>query len=46
MLMELFERLRQWLRPRPEENVPTDEGEDRSMLADLARLLKESEPPR
>lgn len=46
MLMELFERLRQWLRPRPEENVPADESEDRSMLADLARLLKESEPPR
>ena len=46
MLMELFERLRQWLKPTPEDDMPADQSEDRSMLADLARLLQESEPPR
>jgi len=46
MLMELFVRLRQWLRPKLEDNMPSDESEDHSSLADLARLLKESEPPR
>ncbi|MEH2513177.1 hypothetical protein V1291_004531 [Nitrobacteraceae bacterium AZCC 1564] len=46
MLMEqLFARFRQWLKPKPEDNMPADESEDRSSLADLARLLKESEPP-
>lgn len=46
MLTELFTRLREWLRPKLEANVPSDQSEDRSSLADLARLLKESEPPR
>lgn len=46
MLTELFARLREWLKPKPEDDMPSDQSEDRSMLADLARLLKESEPPR
>lgn len=46
MLAELFVRLRQWLKQKPEDSLPSDDGEDHSSLADLARLLKESEPPR
>jgi hypothetical protein len=45
MLMELIERLRQWLNPKPEGDTPADENEDHSSLADLARLLTECEPP-
>lgn len=46
MLTELFARLRQWFKSEPEDTIPVDESEDRSSLADIARLLKESEPPR
>lgn len=45
MLMELFERVRQWLKPKPEDDTPAGENEDHSSLAELARLLQESEPP-
>jgi hypothetical protein len=46
MFTELFARLRQWLRQKPDDEVPSNQNEDRSTLADLARLLRESEPPR
>ncbi len=41
MLTELFARLRQWLRQKPDDDVPSNQNEDRSTLADLARLLRE-----
>jgi len=42
--LDFVKRLRDWLAPKPE--IGTTDKQDRSSLADLARLLKEDEDNR
>jgi hypothetical protein len=42
MLKELYQRVRVWFFPEPEQPIETDE--DHSSLATLVRLLQDSDP--
>jgi len=44
-LSEFYERVREWLKPTPDIEMPKLDAEDRTSMAKLARLLDEDEPP-